>query len=71
MNRHGRNEDVFLPEHPPEEGPGRLDLLVGLGHQLHGLLLLAGVVHGDLRCDRREKRARCSAVDGEERREGE
>lgn len=34
-----------LPEHPSEEGSGRLDLLVGFGHQLHGLLLFAGVVH--------------------------
>ena len=39
---------AFLPEHPPEEGSGRFDLLVGFSHQLHGLLLFAGVVHGEL-----------------------
>ena len=36
-----------LPEHPSEEGSGRFDLLVGFSHQLHGLLLFAGVVHGE------------------------
>lgn len=30
-----------LPKHPSEEGTGRFDLLVGFGHQLHGLLLFA------------------------------
>lgn len=42
------SDEDNLPEHPSEEGPGRFDLLVGFGHQLHGLLLFARVVHGEL-----------------------
>lgn len=43
-----REREHPLPEHPPEEGSGRFDLFVGFSHQLHGLLLFAGVVHGEL-----------------------
>lgn len=68
-----------LPEHPSEEGSGRLDLLVGFGHQLHGLLLFAGVVHrepGLPLAERREENrpmfrsGRRGARRGEERRWG-
>lgn len=34
------------PEEPPQEGVRALDPLLGLRHQLHGLPLLAGAVHG-------------------------
>lgn len=40
--------ELPLPEHPSQERARRFDLLVGLGHQLHGLLLFAGVVHGSV-----------------------
>lgn len=42
-----REREHPLPEHPSEEGSGRFDLFVGFSHQLHGLLLFAGVVHGE------------------------
>lgn len=69
-----------LPEHPSEEGSGRFDLLVGFSHQLHGLLLFAGVVHGELglplgweRCeeDERPDVPQWTERRGEQRREEE
>lgn len=57
--KHTERKRASLPEHPSQEGSGGFDLFVGLGHQLHGLLLFAGVVHD-------EGRKKCSAVDGEE-----